>query len=189
MAVEVGVSFKPVRTESPLELVGNESSLELVETESPLKLVGTELPLELIGTESPLELVRTESPLELIGTESPLELRVVSCHLFITCVVPNCHLALSRVSSVRSMKRPSGVAKAMSLKPQVIGHPLYSPRVALVSSSLGGVTQVYSKVLNTLMIMQSCYNSDSTMMVHWLAEVWECFYIPVGVPSWMALGC
>ncbi|RWV92098.1 hypothetical protein GW17_00045566 [Ensete ventricosum] len=97
MAVEVGVPFKPVRTESPLELVGNESSLELVETESPLELVGIELPLELIGTESPLELVRIESPLELIGTESPLELRVVSCHLFITCVVPNCHLALSRV--------------------------------------------------------------------------------------------
>ncbi|RRT85596.1 hypothetical protein B296_00002971 [Ensete ventricosum] len=47
------------------------------------------------------------------------------------------------------------------------------PRVEVVSSSLGGATPTDSKILKVLMVMQSCCNSDSTMMVCWLAKVRE----------------
>ncbi|RWW55796.1 hypothetical protein BHE74_00037530 [Ensete ventricosum] len=80
-------------------------------------------------------------------------------------------------SSVQSVEGPSGAAKAMSLRPQVVGHTSGSAGVEVVSLSSGGATPTDSKILKALMIMQSCYNSDSTMMVRQLAEVRECFCI------------
>ncbi|RZS13959.1 hypothetical protein BHM03_00045625 [Ensete ventricosum] len=80
-------------------------------------------------------------------------------------------------SSVQSVEGPSGAAKAMSLRPQVVGHTSGSAGVEVVSLSSGGATPTDSKILKALVIMQSCYNSDSTMMVRQLAEVRECFCI------------
>ncbi|RWV83021.1 hypothetical protein GW17_00055425, partial [Ensete ventricosum] len=82
-------------------------------------------------------------------------------------------------SSVQSVEGPSGADEAMRLRPYVVSHdPPSSLGVEVVSSSSGGATSVDSIVLKALMIMQSCYNSDSIMMIRRLAEVWERFCIP-----------
>ncbi|RZS15903.1 hypothetical protein BHM03_00047828, partial [Ensete ventricosum] len=86
---------------------------------------------------------------------------------------------LTSSSSVQSVEGPSGADEAMRLRPYVVSHdPPSSLGVEVVSSSSGGATSVDSIVLKALMIMQSCYNSDSIMMIRRLAEVWERFCIP-----------
>ncbi|RWW07161.1 hypothetical protein GW17_00029473 [Ensete ventricosum] len=89
------------------------------------------------------------------------------------------HVVCGRLATFQFVEGPSGAAEAASPGPQVISHPLGSPRVEVVSSSLGGATPTDSKILKVLMVMQSCYNSDSTMMVRRLAKVRERLCIPV----------
>ncbi|RWV96466.1 hypothetical protein GW17_00040818 [Ensete ventricosum] len=82
-------------------------------------------------------------------------------------------------SSVQSVEGSSGAAKVVNLKPQVVSRPSGSLGVEVVSLLSRGATSTDSKVLKAVMVMQSCYNSDSTMTVRQLVEVQERFCILV----------
>ncbi|RRT55969.1 hypothetical protein B296_00008877 [Ensete ventricosum] len=86
-------------------------------------------------------------------------------------------------SSVESVTWTLDTVEAVNSGPQVVGRPSGSPRVEVVSLSSRGAIPTDSKVLKAMMVMQSCYNNDSTMTVRRLAKVQKHFCIPVEYES------
>ncbi|RRT72069.1 hypothetical protein B296_00024913 [Ensete ventricosum] len=80
-------------------------------------------------------------------------------------------------SSIHYVEGLSDTIEAIDPRPEVVGHPSSSSEVEVLSSSSGGVALTDAKVLKALMIMQLCYNNDSTMTVKRLAEVQNRFYV------------
>ncbi|RWW05463.1 hypothetical protein GW17_00031262 [Ensete ventricosum] len=79
-------------------------------------------------------------------------------------------------SSVRVMDGASGIATEAELGPEVVGR-MGNPEPVAISSSLGVLALMDTKVFVALIVIQSCHNYDSIVRVQRLAEIWQRFFI------------
>ncbi|RWV96179.1 hypothetical protein GW17_00041132 [Ensete ventricosum] len=89
------------------------------------------------------------------------------------------HRTIARVrrdlAPIANISRPHGTSRSTQ---RVVGGPLGSFKVEVISSSSGIMIPMDARAFKALMVMRSCHNYDLIMTVQCLVEVQERYSIP-----------
>ncbi|RWW47539.1 hypothetical protein BHE74_00046494 [Ensete ventricosum] len=82
-----------------------------------------------------------------------------------------------QMSSVSSQSKSRSI-KISACRSRDLGRPSGNSRLTAILSLFGGAAHVDSGIVEALATMQTCFNTNSTVMAHRLVEVMKHYYIP-----------